>query len=109
MIIIDLFKSYNEMITGYKVSGHAEASEVEEYTMICNSISVLTQTPVIGLERHLRRKPSYRVNEENGVLEVALIDVPDDLTQTLFMTMVYGLNDLAKKYPQYIRIRKHRR
>ncbi len=108
MISIDLYKDNNEMITGYKVSGHTEINEGEEYAMICNSVSVLTQTPVIGLERYLKRKPDYRVNEEKGVLKVALTDAPNDLSQTLFMAMVYGLKDLVQKYPQYICIREHR-
>lgn len=97
------------MVTGYKVSGHAGAAEAGEYDLICNSVSVLTQAPIIGLERHLQRKPSYRVDEEDGILEVALNSAPDELSQVLLMTMYYGMEELAQQFPQYVRIKEHRR
>ncbi len=97
------------MITNYKVSGHADSAEAGEYDLICNSVSVLTQAPIIGLERHLKRKPSYHVDEADGILEVALNSAPDELSQALLMTMYYGLEELAQQFPQYVRIKEHRR
>lgn len=97
------------MITGYKVSGHAESAKASEYDLICNSVSVLTQAPIIGLERHLKRKPFYRVDEVDGILEVALNSAPDELSQVLLMTMYYGVEELAQEFPQYVRIKEHRR
>ena len=97
------------MITGYKVSGHAESAKAGEYDLICNSVSVLTQAPIIGLERYLKRKPFYRVDEVDGILEVALNSAPDELSQVLLMTMYYGVEELAQEFPQYVRIKEHRR
>lgn len=97
------------MITGYKVSGHAESAKAGEYDLICNSVSVLTQAPIIGLERHLKRKPFYSVDEVDGILEVALNSAPDELSQALLMTMYYGVEELAQEFPQYVRIKEHRR
>ena len=97
------------MITGYKVSGHAESAKAGEYDLICNSVSVLTQAPIIGLERNLKRKPFYRVDEVDGILEVALNSAPDELSQLLFMTMYYGVEEIAQEFPQYVRIKEHRR
>lgn len=109
MIKIDVTLDKKGMITSYKVSGHAESVEAGEYDLICNSVSVLTQAPIIGLERHLKRKPSYRVDEVDGILEVALNSAPDELSQALLMTMYYGLEELAQEFPQYVRIKEHRR
>lgn len=97
------------MITNYKVSGHAESVKAGEYDLICNSVSVLTQAPIIGLERHLKRKPSCFVDQEDGILEVALNSAPDELSQVLLMTMYYGVKELAQEFPQYVRIQEHRR
>ena len=97
------------MITGYKVSGHAESAKAGEYDLICNSVSVLTQAPIIGLERHLKRKPVYRGDEVAGSFEVALNSAPDELSQALLMTMYYGVEELAQEFPQYVRIKEHRR
>ncbi|MBR6510621.1 MAG: ribosomal-processing cysteine protease Prp [Phascolarctobacterium sp.] len=109
MIKIDVTLDKNGMITGYKVGGHAGSVKAGEYDLICNSVSVLTQAPIIGLERHLKRKPFYRVDEVDGILEVALNSAPDELSQALLMTMYYGVEELAQEFPQYVRIKEHRR
>ena len=96
------------MITGYKVSGHAGFAE-EGMDIICSAVSALTQTPLLGLERHLKLKPSYNVNQEDGILEVALNSAPTDLTQAILQTMVYGVESIARQCPQYVRIQEHRR
>lgn len=98
------------MITSYKVSGHSGSVKAGEIIdLICNSVSMFTQAPLLGLERHLKRKPFYRVDEEDGILEVALNSAPDELSQLLFMTMYYGVEELAQQFPQYVRIKEHRR
>ena len=109
MITIEIYRDRQGMITGYKVCGHAGAAKAGEYDIICNSVSVMTQMPLIGLERHLKRTPSYEVNEEDGILQVALNSAPDELTQTLLATMAYGAGELAQQFPQYVRIHEHRR
>ena len=96
------------MITGYKVSGHAGFAE-EGMDIICSAVSALTQAPLLGLERHLKLKPSYSVNQEDGILEVALNSAPTDLTQAILQTMVYGVESIAHQCPQYVRIQEHRR
>lgn len=96
------------MITGYKVSGHAGYAE-EGSDIICSAVSALTQAPVFGLEKHLKLKPSYVVNQEDGVLEVALNSAPTDMTQAILMTMLYGVESIARQCPQYVRIKEHRR
>lgn len=96
------------MITGYKVSGHADYAE-EGKDIICSSVSTATQMPVLGLERHLQLKPSYTINEVDGILEVALNSAPNDLTQAILETMVYGVESIARQCPQYVRIEEHRR
>ena len=97
------------MITSYKVRGHSGSVKAGEIDLICNSVSMFTQAPLLGLERHLKRKPFYRVDEEDGILEVALNSAPDELSQLLFMTMYYGVEELAQQFPQYVRIKEHRR
>ncbi|MDO4922321.1 ribosomal-processing cysteine protease Prp [Phascolarctobacterium sp.] len=108
MIQVDLFKDKQGMIVGYKVSGHAGYSE-EGTDIVCSAVSALTQAPLLGLERHLKLKPSYVVNQEDGILEAALNSAPTDLTQAILQTMVYGLQSIERQCPQYVRIQEHRR
>lgn len=108
MIKVDLFRNEQGLITSYKVSGHAGFAE-EGSDIICSAVSALTQAPLLGLERHLQLKPSYVVNQEDGVLEVALNSAPTDLTEAILVTMLYGLQSIECQCPQYVRIKEHRR
>lgn len=108
MIKVDLFRNEQGLITSYKVSGHAGFAE-EGSDIICSAVSALTQAPLLGLERHLQLKPSYVVNQEDGVLEVALNSAPTDLTEAILVTMLYGLQSIERQCPQYVRIKEHRR
>ena len=65
MITVDLFKNEQGLITGYKVSGHAGFAAAGE-DIVCGAVSVLTQTPILGLEQHLKCQPSYHVDEVPG-------------------------------------------
>lgn len=96
------------MITGYKVSGHAGYSE-EGSDIVCSAVSALTQAPLLGLEKHLKLNPSYIVNQEDGIFEVALNSAPTDLTEAILQTMIYGVESIARQCPQYVRIQEHRR
>lgn len=108
MITVDLYRNEQELITGYKVSGHAGYAE-EGYDIYCSAVSALTQAPVMGLERYLKLKPSYRVSQEDGVLEVTLNSEPNDLTEAILATMFYGVESIARQCPKYVRIKEHRR
>ena len=108
MIKIDIYRDEQGMITNYKVSGHAESVD-EGADLVCNSVSVMTQIPIIGLEKYLKLKPSYSVELEEGILDVALNSAPNELTQAILMTMLYGLKDLERQCSQYVRIKEHRR
>ena len=96
------------MIVSYKVSGHAGFAE-EGSDIICSAVSALTQAPLMGLERHLQLKPSYVVNQEDGIFEVALNSAPNDMTEAILATMLYGLQSIERQCPQYVRIKEHRR
>jgi hypothetical protein len=108
MITVDINRNEQGMIVGYRVSGHSGYAE-HGSDIVCSSVSVLTQAPLLGLERHLKLKPSYSVNVDDGVLEVALNSAPNDLTQAILQTMVYGLESIVRQCPQYVRIQEHRR
>ena len=69
----------------------------------------MTQTPILGLEQHLKCQPSYHVEEVDVSLEVNLNNTPNELTQAILATMEYGLLGVAEQYPKYVRIHTYRR
>ncbi len=111
MIEIGIERNGKGFITAYKVLGHAEAAKKGGCDLVCNSVSVLSQAALIGLERHLKRKVCYKVDREEGLLAVTLKEEADELSEAILATMVYALEEVAEQYPQYVRIkdRGHRR
>ncbi len=108
MIKVSIYRDKNGDIISYEVAGHAEAAGEGEYDLICNSVSVLTQAPLIGLERYLKLKPQYTVDEESGIFTLK-IDRADECTQAILETMYLALQSLERQFPQYVRMKVIRR
>lgn len=108
MITVDLFEDGQGRITGYQVLGHAD-SNPEGFDEVCALVSLTTQLPILGLEQVLHRKVKYSADQESGALAVALEESADEQTELLFRTMVCGLRELKKYYPQYLTTQEHRR
>ncbi len=75
MIKITIF-SKNELSLGFKIQGHAlsrreiESTTGEAFDMICNSVSVLSQSTIIGLEEVLKLQTKYEI--EDGFINLNL-------------------------------------
>lgn len=106
MIKVQIFRNAEGAITGFSVTGHANAGPHGQ-DIVCAAVSVLAQTAVLGLEGHLRRE--FKVEQVSGKLNFELIDRPDELSGAILETMVIGLTDIAQNYPQSVRIAEHRR
>lgn len=67
---------------GFKISGHALSREESEntigdaYDLICNSVSVLSQSAVIGMEEVLKLPVKYEIND--GYLSLNLSGLKED-------------------------------
>ena len=108
MITVDIFYNEDNLVDSYKVTGHAESVD-EGFDQVCALVSLTTQLPVLGLEQHLKRKLAYALDEDEGMLEVKLESAPDDLSEAILQTMVCGLKNLQKEYPEYLNTKEHRR
>ncbi|MDY6029797.1 MAG: ribosomal-processing cysteine protease Prp [Acidaminococcaceae bacterium] len=108
MITLKVHRDEQGMIVDYEVDGHSGYGEAGE-DIICSAVSALTQAPVISLEKHLKIKPSLVVDQEKGILRVALNSAPNDLTQAVLMTMLLGVESISRQCPQYVRVEEHRR
>jgi len=108
MIKVKVYYNDRGLIEEYQVAGHADSVD-EGFDNVCALVSLTTQLPVLGLEQHLKRKLSYSVNEEDGILAVKLVDAPDALTQAILATMVCGLKNLQKEFSEYLSTEEHRR
>lgn len=100
MIKIIIFKQKHKSL-GFKIEGHALSREEIEsvtgdaYDMICNSVSVLSQSVLIGMEEVLRLPIKYEIND--GFLSLHLENLNGeeiDKGQVLLLTFEKSLQSL---------------
>ena len=71
-----------DLSLGFKISGHAlsreeiESTVGDAYDLICNSVSVLSQSVLIGMEEVLKLPVKYEIND--GYLSLNLSDLKED-------------------------------
>lgn len=81
MIKVTILQKGN-LSLGFKISGHALSREEIEntigdaYDLICNSVSVLSQSAVIGMEEVLKLPVKYEIND--GYLSLNLSDLKEN-------------------------------
>ena len=101
MIRIKIERNSLGKILGFEAKGHAEAGPKGK-DIVCAAVSVLTDSVFLGLDRHLHRAMDW--SAESGDIFVKLKDPPDELTEAILSTMVLGLSEIQKIYPDKIRI-----
>lgn len=120
MIKIKIYEKENLRL-GFKIEGHAlSKAEIEKsgdaYDLICNSVSVLSQSVIIGIEEVLKLKVKYSIND--GFLHINLSNLENqeiEKTQVLLLTFEKSIESLMEslklqfgnnKYSEYIRLFK---
>ncbi|MBS4803734.1 MAG: ribosomal-processing cysteine protease Prp [Clostridium sp.] len=101
MIEIKIFKKENLRL-GFKIEGHAlSKAELEKsgdaYDLICNSVSVLSQGTLIGIEEVLKLKVKYKIND--GFLHINLSNLKDqdlEKCQVLLLTFEKSIESLMQ-------------
>ncbi len=120
MIKIRIFEKKNLKL-GFKIEGHAlSKAEIEKsgdaYDLICNSVSVLSQSALIGMEEVLKLKIKYKIND--GFLHIDISNLKEqeiDEAQVLLLTFEKSIESLIEsikltlgnnKDSEYIRLLK---
>lgn len=106
MIKIKIIRNPEQSIVEFSVTGHANKGPHGQ-DIVCAGVSALTQTAVLGLDRHLGTR--IHLDIASGNLKMYLLDNPDPLTNAVLETMLIGLTEIAKINPQSVRISEHRR
>ena len=95
-------------IRGFLASGHAGGKKIRGYDLVCCAVSALTQTGVNALEAVAKVTPVVEVKD--GYLKCIL---PNEMTseqsekaQIVLQTVMTGLTDIQKIYPNLIRIQQ---
>ena len=108
MTTITVYTSADGAVCGFVASGHAGGKKIRGYDLVCCAVSALTQTGVNALEAVAGVTPCVAVRD--GYLKCEL---PRELeagaaqkAQIVLQTVMTGLTDIQKVYPNLIRIQK---
>ena len=108
MTTITVYTLDDGAMAGFEAGGHAGAKRVRGYDLVCCAVSALTQTGVNALCSVAGITPEVEVKD--GYLRCIL---PENLTQKqladaqiIFRTIMTGLTDIQKIYPNLIRIQQ---
>ncbi|ADI01486.1 MAG TPA: ribosomal-processing cysteine protease Prp [Syntrophothermus lipocalidus] len=105
MVTVKLFRDSKGQITGFEVRGHAGFAP-EGQDIVCAGVSMVAQTAVIGLIRHLSIRP--RFEKERGFLicslPAGLAGSEMEKAQVILTTLEEGLVALETSYPEYVRV-----
>ena len=100
MIKVIIFKQ-KHISLGFKIEGHALSREEiesvtgEAFDLICNSVSVLSQSVIIGMQEVLKLPIKYEIND--GFLSLNLSNLKEeeiDRAQVLLLTFEKSLESI---------------
>ncbi len=93
--------SRNNLLLGFKIAGHALSREEmtntigDAYDLICNSVSVLSQSTIIGIEEVLKLPIKYEINDGFLSLNIANLNQEDiSKAQVLLKTFEKSMESL---------------
>ena len=101
MIRVRIERDATGRIRGFEAKGHAGAGP-KGNDIVCAAVSVLTDSVFLGLDRHLKREMEW--DADSGDISVRLKEAPDELTEAILATLVLGLTEIQKIYPDRLRI-----
>jgi len=105
MVTVKLFRDNQGRISGFEIRGHAGYAP-EGQDIVCAGVSMVAQTTVIGLIRHLHAHPV--VKRDHGYLECSLprglAESDIEKAQIILTTLEEGLKALENSYPEYVKV-----
>lgn len=103
MITIDPYTpegSSSSYRLGFIVKGHADYA-TRGQDIVCAGVSAIAQTALLGLDHY----NPIKVLQREGYLRV-IVESDDHTSDAIIKTMLLGLHELQRQYPEYIQIRE---
>jgi len=108
MIRIEIRRSENRGIIGFKLSGHAQYDEPGK-DIVCAGVTAVTFGTVNSIEALLKLN-LHPKTPKRGYLEVTIPDVPDERSgqdlQLLLESMVCMLRGIESSYGKYVQLKE---
>lgn len=106
MITVSITRNRRGYMSALEVSGHAGWGMYGE-DIVCAGVSALVQGAVLGLEDYLGIRPGVTMGP--GYLRCLLKDADAARVETraIMETMLLGLGEISRQYPEEVRIQKN--
>lgn len=103
MVSIGIQRNEDDQIIGCHMSGHAGYDE-HGYDIVCAAVSVLSATTMLGLTKIARQQGEFCNSE--GQCDMVLSGEITQSGQDILNTMLLGLEEISKQYPEFVQIHK---
>ena len=108
MITVETWSKPEDFISKFRITGHAEAEDEQlGYDLVCASVSSIALTAAFGIKNVLHKQGVYK--SDSGYLLVDLGKESDSYTEVIIQTMLNGLTEVQKQFPERIIMKNHRR
>ncbi len=104
MTIVSIFRNRANDIFGFSAKGHADDQSEKGFDIYCAAVSAITQTACIGLEEVAKAKVKLKIHDGFLSAFVSEKDAEDIRCQTIFKTLILGLQSFDEANPGYIQI-----
>ena len=105
MIEVEVYRSATGLFQGFGVRGHADFAPPGE-DIVCAAVSALTLAAAMGLVKVAGK--AVAGEQKEGRLECRLEEVGDEKSEMILATMLLGLEEIQRQYPQCVRISNRR-
>ena len=91
----------SKVLKGFEMSGHAEYADAGS-DIVCASISILAINTQNAIERFCEDKFKQSLNKKKGTMRFVIKDTPGHDASLLLAALYLGLEEIAKKYPDFV-------
>ncbi len=104
MINVSVYHNAENLITGFKVTGHADYSEYGS-DIVCAAVSALVINTINSINHFTSDKFRLDQDEHKGYIEFHVMNEVSGNSNLLLSSLVLGLQGVAEEYTdQYIRL-----
>ena len=104
MINVSIYKNAENLITGFRMAGHADYSEYGS-DVVCSAVSALVINTINSIENFTSDRFSLDQNEKDGYIEFHLVSSVSNNSNLLLSSLVLGLQGIEEEYTnKYIKL-----
>ena len=104
MINVSIYKNAENLVTGFKLSGHADYSEYGS-DIVCAAVSALVINTINSIENFTSDRFRLDQDEKKGFIEFHVISPLSNNSNLLLSSLVLGLSGIVEEYTEkYIKL-----